>query len=467
LLRRYDPLRVSLAVERLNPDLKSLLVSYVQLEPDCDDSGRASPQLIEAVRRQAVRQAGPLDFLAVVDFRRIRSLLLATAAVLAVFALSGVFAGEFYRVLAVRLVDPNSSLGYPTRTQILAETGDQKVQQGKPLTLSLTAGGEVPDEALLQIRYGDGPWEKVRLPGDEDDTFTYEIKQCSGSFVYHFRVGDAVSPRYYKVEVVPAPQIVQAVVKLRYPKYANQPEQETGSLNFEALEGSEIVWQVRCDQPLANARMACEPGEVVPMTVDPDDPSLVRATMKAARTLAYQFQWRHAVHQYDYTDGVRYSLRVLPDEPPVVEVLPPLPEEKGTLKKNLTIRFRAQDTYGLGQAWIVYSVNGGPEQGRAAGVLSGRSADRTVTWRPADSIRDLKEDDVLTYLVKVYDNHEGDRGPGAGRSKGLRLHFLSTKDYMQYVLETKAELFTRLRGLQEDEHESSNTIKTLRTEIRP
>ncbi|MCU0878547.1 MAG: hypothetical protein MUF06_12240, partial [Pirellulaceae bacterium] len=221
-LRRYDPLRVSLAVERLNPDLKNLLVSYVQLDLGRDDPSRASRQLIEAVRQEAVRQAEPLDFLAVVDFRRIRNLLLATAVVLLAFTLSGAFAAEFYRVLAIRLADPNSSLGYPTRTQILEETGDQSVQQGKPLRLSLTAGGEVPDEALLQIRYGDGPWEKVRLPVDEDDTFTYDVKQCSGSFVYRFRVGDAVSPRYYTVEVVPAPQIVQSIVTLRYPKYANQ-----------------------------------------------------------------------------------------------------------------------------------------------------------------------------------------------------------------------------------------------------
>jgi hypothetical protein len=466
-LRRYDALRMALEVERLHPNLRSLLVSYVQLQPGREEPATASPQLIAALRSEAVQTTGPLNFLAVVDFGKLRRLLAGTAAVLVGFALSGPFLGEFYTVLWARLVDPQSELIYPTRTQIVAVSGDQTVQQGTAVQLSVAAGGEIPEQATLQIRFGNGPWEKVRLPGDGRGQFVYNLSECGNSFLYGFRVGDAMS-KWYRVEVVPAPQIVESLVDIRFPSYSKLPEQQLKALNLEVLEGAEMTWQVRCDQPLAGGEMLCDPGSAQPMTIDPDDPHVARATMTATASLAYQFLWTERGHGYHYADGMRYSLRVMPDEPPFVEILPPLPEEKGTLNKTLTVRFRARDNFGLGEAWIVYSINGEPEQERAAGSLGPeRSAVRQVQWRVRDSVSALRENDVLTYAVRVFDNHSGDRGPNAGRSKSLRFHFLSREEYLHYVQETKDELFARVKGVQEEETDSSSTIKSLKAEVKP
>jgi hypothetical protein len=467
LLRRYDALRTALEVERLHPDLKSLLVSYVQLQPGREDPATASPQLIEALRGEAVRTTDPIDFLAVVDFRKLRKLLMATTFVLLGFALSGIVWGEFYGVLCTRLSNPLSDLTYPTRTQIVSITGDQTVQQAAPLQLSVTVGGEIPAEAVLQIRFGNGPWEKVSLPGDGNGHFVYDMPQCSGNFVYLFRAGDAVSKKY-RVETIPAPQIVESLVQLHFPSYSKLPVQQLKGLNFEALEGTEMTWQVRCDRALAGAEMLCDPGRTLPMTLDAEDPHIARATMTAGASLSYQFSFTERSHDYTYADGVRYSLRVTLDEPPVVEILPPAPEEKGTLNKMLTLRFRARDTFGLGDAWIVYSINGGPEQEHAAGSLGPeRTAVRQIQWRPRDSISELHENDVLVYAIKAYDNHAGDHGPNAGRSKSLRLHFLSRDDYLHYVQETKDELFARVKGVQEEETDSSSTIKSLKADAKP
>jgi hypothetical protein len=466
-LRRYDALRMALEVERLLPNLKSLLVSYVQLQPGREDPATASPQLIQAVRSEAVHTIAPLSFLGVVDFHRLRRLMVTTALVLLGFGLSGMVMDEFYRVLWARLVDPRSELAYPTRTQIVAISGDQTVQQGAAVQLCVEAGGEIPETASLQIRVGKAPWEKVSVPRGEQGRFVYDLAQCGGSFTYGFRVGDAVSKKY-RVEVIPAPQIVESVVQLKFPDYAKLPEQQVKSLNFEVLEGTAMTWQVRCDEPLAAASLVCDPGQSLEMTIDEHDPHVAHATMTAAASLSYQFHWTHRGHGYHYVDGVRYSLRVMPDEPPLVEILPPIPEEKGTVNKTLTVRFRARDTYGLGEAWIVYSINGGPEQERAAGQLGpDRAAEREVQWRPRESISNLHEDDVLTYSLKVFDNHSGDRGPNAGRSKSLRFHFLSRDDYLHYVQEAKDELFARVKGVQEEETDSSSTIKSLKAEVKP
>ena len=65
-LHRFDATRVSLQVEKLHPRLENLLVSYVQL--DCqNDPAHGSPQMIEAMRRQAESAIAPLDFRGIVN----------------------------------------------------------------------------------------------------------------------------------------------------------------------------------------------------------------------------------------------------------------------------------------------------------------------------------------------------------------------------------------------------------------
>jgi drug/metabolite transporter (DMT)-like permease len=92
-LRRYDPARVALQVERLHGGLDNLLVSYVQLG---GEGAHGSPRLIEAVRQQAGEKAAPLDFRGIVNFRDLCWLLTAAGGVLLLFAASNLFAAQYY-----------------------------------------------------------------------------------------------------------------------------------------------------------------------------------------------------------------------------------------------------------------------------------------------------------------------------------------------------------------------------------
>ena len=59
---------------------------------------------------------------------------------------------------------------------------------------------------------------------------------------------------------------------------------------------------------------------------------------------------------------VQYLVRVLPDRAPEIELTEPREDTKATTRKKLALAFRAIDDYRLSQAWVVYSVNQGPEQ---------------------------------------------------------------------------------------------------------
>jgi hypothetical protein len=469
-LRRYDPLRASLAAERVHPELNSLLVSYVQLSEKSETSQYSSPQMTAAMCKQAVHTAAPMDFRGVIDFRQLTKLATFAAVVVLGFGVSTLFAGPFYRVLAIRLINPASELTYPTRTRIDREsiTGNVTIRQGDPLELAIKVelDSEVPEQVRLEIRYGDGPWERVVVTGDEAGRFAYSIPQATGSFVYRFRAGDAKT-KYFDTTVVPAPQIVESVVTLQYPEYTSLDAEELSSLNFEALEGTTVQWKLRCDVALSAAQMSCEPGDTIEMTIDEDDPRIARATLTVTDSLAYEFHWTEQQHGYEYADKVRYSLRAKRDQSPLIKILPPTPVEVATLAKSLDIRFRARDDYGLTEAWVVYKINDGVEHEHALGELSGREDVKEIEWKPSEWISKLSESDTLTYAIQATDNRVGKKGPNTGRSKWLKLQFVSREEYLKFVQKTRDELFQNIKEIQEEEVESASDLKTLKAKVKP
>jgi hypothetical protein len=183
--------------------------------------------------------------------------------------------------------------------------------------------------------------------------------------------------------------------------------------------------------------------------------------------MTYGFRWTELSNGFIYDEGARRSLRVTVDEEPLVEVLPPKPSENATLSKSLSIRYRASDDFGLGEASIVYSLNGESEQEHALGKLTENIQVREINWKPAEWISGLKEGDSLVYAIMVSDNHQGGNGPNIGRSIPLKLNFLTREDYKKAIQQTRGDLFNRIKAIQEDEIESSTSLKQLKTEVKP
>lgn len=487
-LRRYEPTRVALQVERHHPGLKSLLVSYVQLNGDTPPrASHGSPRLIAAMKQQAIRTLGPLDFRGIVDFTTLRKLGGLAAGVLLLFGVSTLFAGEFYRVLFTRLFNPASTLGYPTRTRIESVTGDFPVRQGDPIPLEAHVGGVLPDQGYLYLKQDEGRWERVTLQRGEKPMFAHQVPKASQHLAYYFRLGDARSETH-QVTVVPPPRIVSARVLLRFPTYIRRKPETLESLTLPAVpEGTEVRWELHCDQELESGQLHFlrEGVEPIALEIDEADPRTARLTLKDisslpgkasllrsrkdTETISYQFQWKERKHGYIFKDSTRFSIEVVPDRVPVVTVLKPrlhADQEKmlATTMKNLAITFDVSDDYGLSRAWITYRTNDDPElRRRAIGKFEdGERAARIIEkWLLQDSIPDLKEGDVVTCAIEVSDNREGKAGPNLALSSPIRLHIVSEEEYTVYAAKEKERGDKKIQAAVEQELEGSKKVKTL------
>ncbi len=171
-LRHYDPLRVALQVEKQHGELRSLLVSYVQLRADRggfagnapSGAAPASPQLIAAMRRQAVAFTAPIDFRQIISYGELRRIVIVSGALVALCVAMSVNWSGYARVLLVRMLDPNSDARYPTRTQIEPlEQSEIVIRQGDSVPLKFIARGLVPNEGTLYLTPDGGDAQKIEV----------------------------------------------------------------------------------------------------------------------------------------------------------------------------------------------------------------------------------------------------------------------------------------------------------------
>jgi hypothetical protein len=495
-VRRYDPLRLALHVEKRHPELLSLLVSYVQLQTPRDDE-TVSRHLLQAMRAQAVDVTRKLDFREILSYAELRRIFIASACLLVMSACASMAWTEHLRTFLGRMLDPNSNLSYPTRTRI-DPVRDVIVRQGEAAEIRIRAGGGVPADGTLMLQAEKGDWQKLPLTRSPDNTFIYAIQDAYRNCNYYAKIGDAVSNRA-KIIVVPPPRLERAALTVHYPAYTGLPDRQAADLSVEVPEGTELRWDLRTDRPVSSAQLlvhvkpalpegtpagttrpATSPSQpevevtrTVSMQVDPDGQGL-HVVQSAAGAFTYQFAWVERQHSFSYTDEVRHGVQVLPDGPPEVEILQPTGDQKATLRKRLDIAYSARDDYGLAGVYVVYTINSGKEVRYALALPPTTmpttaparplfpQGDQRITWVLRESIPGLKEGDTVTYAVEVEDNYPGREGPHRARSSEHSITIVSIAEYQQYIFEQLGLLMQDVKDAHKNELDSSGEVKAIK-----
>jgi len=476
-LRRYDPVRVALQVERRHPELRSLLVSYVQLRGELPPGSQASPQLIEAMRKQAFERTAPLDFREIVSYGELRRILLVSLCVVAFSGAISLRWEEYVRVLVARMFNPSLDIRYPTRTRV-EPLRDIVVRQGDPVTIEAYVRGMAPSEGTLFVKPDDGEWERLPLtlahhrePGPAGlKVYSYTLNSVIRSFDYYVKVGDSRPDRRRdkrRVTVVPPPVVESARATLTFPQYMNRQPRTLETLNIEVPEGTSIRWEFALSSQVASGRMLLgdrdEPPRVVNLEISPDG-RLAWADVTVDKSTSYRFEWKERQHGFDFPDDSRHYIQVIPDAPPEAEIIWPPSDEKATVQKTLTIDFRATDDYGISKARIIYQFNDGPEKTRELPGYTGGTA-RHV-WKLRPDLPEFKDGDllVMTYCIEVEDNYPGPGGPHRSRSGTRTLQIVSIAEYRQYMLERIARLIEEIKGVRDSEQKSKEEVETLKKE---
>jgi hypothetical protein len=419
VVRRPGNAELALMVEEKHPALAHRLISAVQLNGPGADTKGMSPELIGRVTKEAERQVEPLNFGAVADHGR----LLLSAAVAGPVVLVGLLAlliwPEMVSILFARQLLGDVEI--PRSVYLVGTAPDNWVRPsnedvelvfqvrgtgagpGLEGAVEVTPEGRDTEHYVLQLK---------SLDPDGKAKYFARIPAMAANFHYTAWLEDGRTPHAKRVEFVPRPIVAELRATLLLPTYVGvkpgggERRYELGQEEGEivGLLGSRARVHIKVQTPVTQAfvELLGSPGSR-PRRVQKEAGSSPEAGSKTAvfefdvlpEYTAYQVVVIDR-HGFDNVPPPRRGIRLVPEEPPQVTLLPEQFNPSGPFRDlggpaedfqmegmpvplgaKMRVAYTCRGPWGLGHAKMMFRVvkkraNDGPEE----------VGDTSVPWRP-------------------------------------------------------------------------------------
>lgn len=455
--RSFDPVGTALQVEDHFGGLESIVVSSVQFRNGAGAPG-VSPALCSLTCQRAEGIVAPLKTADAVRFDSLHRPVVIALLCAGVLGAAAIVNGPFLLAGLGRIFTPWLEISYPTRTRIELAQGDITVKEGDGVQIQARLLDEVPGNARLALRTGQGS-PRVHNLAIVDGSCEYRIAATFRSFTYRISAGDAETP-WHTVNVITAPRATKARTILTFPEYTARKPETIEALTITVPEGTDIQWQLTLDRPVRKGSFIIEGSEPIPVAISPDGRH-VSVSHRASSSQAYHFQW--SCRDYDYAfESPRNYLQVSPDRPPRIQLTSPAEDMYATLGRKLDVAFTARDDHGIADSNIFFRVNNAPERKTPLSPnVDGEETTYRANWDYAKIIKGLDIGDSIVLGVEVADRYPGPDGPHRARSEMRRVTFLSREGYLEHVMKQKHRLLSQLRTIYRQERAAYEVVTAL------
>ena len=465
-LRPFNARQTALQLEAHHTELDTLLVSAIQFR-EAMSAGGGSASLREHICRQAEQAAANLSPEQAIPYRPLRQpglVALLLAVVLGVFL---VVNAAFLLAGLTRIFSPWVDVEYPTDTQIVLQQDELIVKEGDRASILASIGGEVPKQATIIVKTGEGREREIELSVSKDadtgeGTCEYTIASASRDFTYRIKAGDDRT-KWQRVSVVPAPRIERLKVKLNYPEYLGRKAKTVEALTLTVPEGSKVGWRLTLDRPIRAAQFVRDGEEPVDLMVSKDG-RVVSFTQSVSASQGYYFVWTGREHGFTYTSP-RYYLQLAADQAPRVELIQPSSNLDAMIGRPLDLVVRLQDDHGIDTAKVMYRLNKRDDQAveidMPAQVGESGSGEQRVDWDYRAALPALKVGDSVSFMVQAQDRYPGEQGPHMVRSEARRITFLSKEQYLEKIAKRKDRQLSRVQTLYRQQRSAHAAVRSL------
>ena len=409
---RARPGRAGLAVlyERSRPELKQLLVSAVELagEPaDPDELGarRSIWSAAEALAPTLVPERA-------LDARAPRRRLWLGTSAVVLLGLAFAWQPDSARIYLERLF--GGSRAWPQRTHLAIEVPSSdpaqphalaqeqgeirlRLPKGSDLPIVVHARGAVPEEVTLHLSNG----SEIVVSSSGGDSFRTFVRALTEDFSLTVTGGDDEDedPRV-RVQVLEPPDVMGIAVSVEPPAYSKLAPQISLEPEVEVLAGSKVRVAVLTRPPDAKGSVQLLPEDrTLELVAAPFPPEKEGAApraglgfeLEATKSLRYRLRLVDANGLTNPDPGL-YSITVVADRPPELEVLSPARGDLDTVPGGwIALRLRVEDDFGISAVgW----------SGSALGAEESAASLHPLEWRVLTP-EELKDEPQKNARVRV------------------------------------------------------------------
>ncbi len=345
-LRRNDGAHI---FERTLPDQHGRVATYLDAR-----RGESSP-LIELLAEDATHIASrtPVDEL--VPPARIRvGAAIAAGALCALIALLAVGPGHWSFTSRHFLLGAELPREVVPVRKISVKPGDVTIRRNSDLAIRASVEGFDPENATVFVRFADqSDWERAPMQRGDEGGFEFKLFALRSPFKYYVDA-DGTRSGEHQVTLADLPRIEHVRLIYDYPDWTGlDTEVDEESRDIRAVAGTKVTVEIASDAPLDNPVLIHD-GDLQELIPSGDRNAGILAVQKPG---AYHIAASVAGEQVALSD--EYTIEIVPDEKPVVQIERPGRDWRATNIEEVPIRVRAQDDFRLQSVELKYSVNGG------------------------------------------------------------------------------------------------------------
>lgn len=458
-----------LLIERRRPELRSRLISAVQLGRavggvDGDSTSPETRAFISRLVEDAAQASRLVEWETVVPFDPLRARarrvgwMVAMGLGIAVVAwpLSGVLLRRFLLV----------EVPLPRQTRLVEVTGARTVGRGDDLTLVAVAEGVRPKTGSLVMRQSTGRMQTLALEADPERPGRYErvLANLPSSFSYRVRINDAESPEY-RVEVLPRPAVTNLELTLALPSYTGRPARRVTPSELSLLRGSRLRIAGQATQPLARADLRLAGVDrTVGAVVDSAEPRRFggEILVDGGALSGFSLDLLDA-KGVGSRDPAVFALEVVPDRPPQVRVLVPARrEELVTTRSEVLVAMEVADDFGLASLRLLHQPAGSPQSAPMVMDLdltgeTNAVVRRRFEWKLAALRPPLADGALVEFWIEAADRNTVD-GPGIGRSERYLLRVVSEAEKRADLLGRAGDAIGRLGDVAQGQERLNDSL---------
>lgn len=417
-------------------------------------------------------------------------------------------------LLITHLLLPNAFTGLATTFQNLPQTlsdsqtdskhaiqiteiqpGSVQIERGTDVNITAKVTGHIGAPVTLYYRVADESenastvaWQPMPMQRtndlqvpETDLSYHVTLKNVNRPLQYYINVKEVASAQY-QVTISDEPLVTQFQYRLRYPVYTQlQPQTlpaNTGDI--QALFGTELVFTGESNKPLEKAHLSFEESDDVILEITTRHLTEPQGKLEKPRTMRGSFIARQSgnyhihitdVEGFTNRDPINYTLTVLKDAPPDVNIVSPA---RDTILDNamlVELKVEATDDYGIQALQLLYHVEAeGAEEINVPlkrwGVENApvrRSVAVSYTW-DVDRIG-IFPGETIAYYVQALDN-DNVSGPNIGKSPTYTLRFPSLSELYDSVATEQETEQQSLEELVDEQADATGLVDTLLGKIR-
>ena len=480
LSRKVSLTQVARILEIRHPELQERISTAVELMSSEDpEEIKGSEELIQAVVDSAVLDVENVDPKREFKGSRAARFVKLAVACLAVLALVlAVFPHQGFSLLA-RAVAPFLNIGNAYANTMVVQPGDIRVAKGDEVSITMTVRHHRLKRAELRRTLEDGSEsvERMQLMGKTEEgaqKFSITFPSVNDSFQYRVRAGAGLS-EYYKVDAVPAPEIVERTVRYDFPEYTGLTpvEKEAAEGEIRALAHTKVTVTSKSNKEIWSARALLNDSQELGATEVTSQTAITTFNLHPR----FNGTWRLDLEDMDKftAEPEPFPIQALPDKSPVVRITNPVVRELRLRPVEvLPIHYEINEDFGFSEIALLVTPNGEPnprvivQPEPASGGEGGPGVWRGMTSLNLASLDLQRHHRRLQVQLRALDNRpESLNGPGEGVSETIVIlidhNAASLAD--QTIDSQRRELTEAIRKAKNDLERAKNEMRDAEREL--